>query len=62
MDSQWVVALDDGEAINRMVELDADTPLKVGEILPDTTHGRRWQIAHISPAVPFARAVPLDDD
>jgi hypothetical protein len=62
MDSQWVVALDEGEAIDRVVELDGDKPLMVGEILPDAKYGRRWQIAHVSQAVPFARAVPVDDD
>jgi hypothetical protein len=57
----WVVALDDGGPIHRLIEVGGDAALEIGAILPDTVDGPHWRIVHVNDALSLAHAVPAED-
>jgi hypothetical protein len=61
IEGHWIVVLDDGRTVHRMVEVEREVVAK-DAILPDPIDGRRWKIVHISETVPFVRAVPISDE
>jgi hypothetical protein len=56
----WYVELDDGGGADRHTEIDGAAPLKAGDKLPATLHGRAWRIKRVDADKRYAVAIPDD--